>query len=450
VSPRLVVGGRSDVGMHRQNNEDSMYAGPHLIAVADGVGGAVGGEIASSLTITALAPLDTPAVTDPDTALRDAATQADEAIRDTAAHNAELTGMSTTLTAILATSDRLTLAHIGDSRAYRLRGGVLTQISDDHTLVRSLVDDGQITEEEALVHPRRSWILRALDGRGNPELDVVELDLAEGDRLLVCSDGVSDYVAAADIETALGAADPQAAADRLVDLALAAGGPDNITCVVADAMEDLPAGGVDAPAFLGGAIAEGVLDGLPTGPGHTTAPPTHHHRTPRHRSVEPADHNRSTGRSIGKRLAVVTGIVLILVAAAVAGVAVYVHHQWYVSTSGGDVAIYRGVSGSVAGHQLSRVHTVTNIPVTALPQDDQANVTSGIKKSSQSAAEDVVNNLRAEACADVTPSPPTPSPTPTSTTVPSPTASHATAHHHHPSATPTPSAPTPAWCEGTP
>lgn len=397
VSPRLRVGGRSDVGLHRQNNQDSMYAGPHLIAVADGVGGAAGGEVASAVTITALKSLDSDTITDPEAALRAAAEDADTSIRETVARDPGLVGMSTTLTVILATEDQVTLAHIGDSRAYLLRGGVLSQLTHDHTLVQSLIDDGQITEEEALTHPRRSWIMRALDGRGQPDLDLTPLDVQPGDRYLVCSDGLSSYVSEADIAAGLAGDDPQIAAHRLTDLALQAGGPDNITCVVADPVDGEL---VEQPPIIGGAVAD-----LP--------PPAVGPDTAAELPLQPAAEDAVVeSRSIGRRLAAVAAVVVILVAAAVAGVAVYIHRQFYVAPSAGVVAVYRGVPGSAAGHQFGHLDSLTNLPVTALPQDDQDRVTSKIKESNQSGANDVVANLRHEACTLATPTPtPTPKPT---------------------------------------
>jgi serine/threonine protein phosphatase PrpC len=426
VSPRLRVGGRSDVGLHRHNNQDSMYAGPHLIAVADGVGGAAGGEVASSVTITALASLDTDPVTEPQAALRAAADRADAAIRETVSRDPGLDGMSTTLTAILATDDALTLAHIGDSRAYRLRDGALTQLTHDHTLVQSLVDEGQITEEEARTHPRRSWILRALDGRGQPELDLIALDLQTSDRYLVCSDGLSSYVSEADIATGLAGGDPQSAADRLTELALQAGGPDNISCVVADPVD----GDLDhQPAILGGAVAEAPP---PAGGSESTPAPA---------AANDRTDGRVRHRSIGRRLAAVAALVVIIVAVAVAGVAIYINRQWYIAPADGQVAVYRGVQGNAAGIHLSHLHTRTNLPVSALPQDDRDRVTSGIQASGgQAGANDVVSNLRHEACALATPSPlPTAKPTPKPTTK---------AERNKAATAPTPP-PIPAWCGST-
>jgi PPM family protein phosphatase len=426
VSPRLRVGGRSDVGLHRRNNQDSMYAGTYLIAVADGVGGAAGGEVASWVTITALTPLDRETVADPQSALRAAAEQADTSIRETVARNPDLAGMSTTLTAILATDDELTLAHIGDSRAYLLRGGELTQLTHDHTLVQSLIDEGQITEDEALTHPRRSWILRALDGRGQPDLDIVPLDVEPGDRYLVCSDGLSSYVSEADIAAALAGDDPQLAAERLTALALKAGGPDNISCVVAD-----PVTGelVHQPPILGGAIAE------PPPPAVTAQASAQPPAPTTGEKVDAGEPVRQ--RSVGKRLAVLAAFVVVLVAAGVAGVAVYIHRQWYVAPAGGQVAVYRGVQGHAAGIHLSHLQVRTNLPVTALPQDDRDRVTNGIQASGgQSGASDVVTNLRHEACALVTPTA-LASPTPTTTGKPQRATKIATPP------------PLPVWCAST-
>jgi serine/threonine protein phosphatase PrpC len=421
MSITLRFGGISDVGKQRQENQDSMYAGPWLVAVADGVGGAAGGEVASRLTINAMMPLDTDQIADPESALKSAANDADVSIRQTVAEHSALAGMGTTLTAMLATDDQVALAHIGDSRAYRLRGNALEQLTHDHTLVQSLIDDGQITEEEAQTHPRRSWIMRALDGRGNPDVDVLLLDVEPGDRYLVCSDGLSSYVDEIEIGRALRGDDPQSAADRLLQLALAAGGPDNITCIVADPVDDDPQ---SEPAILGGAVAEDPPKDLEA-------------ETADQADDETSGRDAAPRRSIGRRLAIVAAIVVILIAGAVAGIAVYIHHQWYVAPSAGKVAVFQGVHGSAAGIHLSHVHALTNIPVTALPQDDRQRVLNRIEVSGgQSGAAAVVANLRHDACTLVTPSP-TPQPQSGGSATPSP----------KPSASPTAR---PTWCVTSP
>jgi protein phosphatase len=416
-----VFGTKTDVGLVRDGNEDSLYAGPRLLVVADGVGGSVAGEIASKIAVTALAPLDSDAsITDPLTALREAVLQADSQLRDAIDRDPRLAGMGTTLTAILGAGDAVGLAQLGDSRAYLSRGGEMSQISRDHTLVQSLVDEGQITPEEALVHPRRSWILRALDGRGEAEPDLIPLTPIAGDRYLLCSDGLSDYVDESVIAATLAdGSDPQQICDRLVELALQAGAPDNVTCIVAEPIQGDPP--TTQPVVAGAAAAP---DREPPAERHAAA----ERRTPR----EPR-----TGTGIGRRLAYVAGIVFVLVVAAVGGTAVYVRSQWYVAADQGNVAVYRGVQGSAVGVNLSRLEQLSNLPATALPQDDQDRLSNGIGASSRSGALSVVTSLRQEACALVTPSP---SPTPTKSAIP---------HHHRrtPPRQPTKKSVLPSYCQ---
>ena len=229
---------RSDVGLIREGNEDSGYAGPSLLAVADGMGGHAAGEVASSVALSILAGLedDVPA-TELLAALAAAVNQANDAISDLVEKHPQLDGMGTTLTALLWSGKRIGVVHIGDSRAYLLRDGVLTQITHDHTFVQQLQDEGRITAEEAAVHPQRSLLLRCLDGRNSPEPDLSVREAQLGDRILVCSDGLSGVVSDADIAAALSGPDLGGAADVLLQLALGAGGPDNITCIVADVVE---------------------------------------------------------------------------------------------------------------------------------------------------------------------------------------------------------------------
>ncbi|HEU5418115.1 MAG TPA: PP2C family serine/threonine-protein phosphatase [Streptosporangiaceae bacterium] len=228
---------KSDVGRSREENEDSAYAGPRLQAVADGLGGHAAGEVASATAIETLSPLDAEiAPGELLAALERAVRAADSRLHDMIGANQALAGMGTTLTALLWSGRQLALAHVGDSRAYLLRDGELTQISRDHTVVQALLDDGRITPEEALSHPQRSMVLRAL-GSPSAEPDLQLLEARAGDRYLLCSDGLYDVVPAAEISRVLAAAvTPEAGAAELVDLANAGGGPDNITCVIAEAV----------------------------------------------------------------------------------------------------------------------------------------------------------------------------------------------------------------------
>ncbi|SRR5690606_18203898 len=225
----------SDRGKARENNEDAVHAGPHLIAVADGVGGGPSGEVASEIVIRTLATLDTEPRPAPSAdALRAAVHAADRGIREAIEADPRLDGMGTTLTAMLADGDRLDLVHVGDSRAYAWRDGMLHQLTRDDTYVQGLVDKGVISKEEARAHPQRALVTQAVHGSGvNPTFAVVTP--RPGDRFLLCSDGLSDYVDDEAIARALRELpDLHACAHRLVELALAEGAPDNVSVILAD------------------------------------------------------------------------------------------------------------------------------------------------------------------------------------------------------------------------
>ena len=230
---------QSDRGLIRDGNQDSVYAGPRLLAVADGMGGMAAGDVASNIVIAAMAPLDEDvpgdALVD---ALRHAVGTANQTLRDTVDANPNLEGMGTTLTAVLFSGSKIGMVHIGDSRAYMVRQGEFAQITKDDTYVQMLVDQGLIRPEEAAGHPRRAVVTQALQGEPvSPSYVIVEPE--PGDRWLLCSDGLTTVVTADRIESEMLAhPDPQTCADRLLDLALQGGGPDNITVIVADLVAD--------------------------------------------------------------------------------------------------------------------------------------------------------------------------------------------------------------------
>jgi PPM family protein phosphatase len=239
TQPALAIryAARTDIGRHRDRNQDTAYAGGRLLAVADGMGAR--GDQASAAVIEALKPLETalPAG-DLLNAMEDAVRQAGPALRDLAAADPD-TG--TTLTAMLWSGSQLALVHVGDTRAYLLRDGELFQITHDHSVVQALLDQGKITPEEADSHPQRSLLLRAIGGREHPQPDVSLHDARAGDRYLLCSDGLTAVVSAGTIRDTLSApSDPEQAVGQLIELANEAGGPDNIACVVADVIEPEP------------------------------------------------------------------------------------------------------------------------------------------------------------------------------------------------------------------
>ncbi|BDH55101.1 PP2C family serine/threonine-protein phosphatase [Tsukamurella sp. PLM1] len=259
---------RSDRGLVRSNNEDSVYAGARLLALADGMGGHAAGEVASQLMINALAPLDDDEPGgDLLGTLEEAMVAGNETIAEQVAEDPELDGMGTTLTAILFAGSKLGLIHVGDSRGYLRRDGQLTRITKDDTFVQTLVDEGRITAEQAHTHPQRSLIMKALTGHEvEPTLTLREAK--SGDVYMLCSDGLSDVVSDETIgETlALATEDVDAAADRLIELALRSGGPDNVTVVVAR-VEDTSFG--QSRPIVGGAANEDDEDYVP--PANTAA-----------------------------------------------------------------------------------------------------------------------------------------------------------------------------------
>jgi PPM family protein phosphatase len=434
VTLYLQIGALSHVGVVREGNEDSLFAGHQLLAVADGVGGSAYGEVASATIVSVFAPLnDLPpeSIDDPLAVLRGAVTTANDRLREMTERDPKLAGMGTTLTALLWVQQQLGMVQVGDSRAYRLRGGAFEQISRDQTFVQMLVDEGRITSDQAINHPQRNVILNAMDGRDDvvPVLDL--LDPQAGDRYLLCSDGLSDYVAVADIAAAMAEADPQPTCERLVTLALDAGAPDNVSCIVAVLLDHEPPADDRLP-IVGGAAADAVTaanDDHPTtelGTGRGRTPPT---AAAPEASTSGSRHAQQRGA--GRRLGIVAAVVVVLVAAAVVGTLIYTRHQYYVAATGTSptqhVAIYQGVHGHALGFG-SHVKATTNIPVTALPQDEQQQMRgNGISASGAGGAQQVVDNLRHDSCALATAAPATP---PTTT------------------ASPTPSQPPapPAWC----
>ena len=225
----------TDQGHVRSNNQDAYYAGDHLLVVADGMGGMAAGDVASRIAVEAVAPLDARIDDEQQMdALHEALEAANGRIADLVAADETLSGMGTTLTAVIFSGDRAALAHVGDSRAYLLRDGRLNQLTKDDTYVQMLIDQGLIRPEEAGSHPRRAVVTQALQGEAvTPSYLIVEPE--PGDRWLLCSDGLTTVVPTETIEAELAAQpDPQACAQRLVDLALQGGGPDNVTVIVAD------------------------------------------------------------------------------------------------------------------------------------------------------------------------------------------------------------------------
>jgi PPM family protein phosphatase len=403
---------RSDVGLLREGNEDSAYAGPRLLAVADGMGGHAAGEVASAVAISALADLDedVPAQ-DLQVALAEAVTRANRTLHDMVVADPSIGGMGTTLTAMLWSGGKVALCHIGDSRAYVLSDGQFHQITHDHTLVQSLVDDGRISPDEAATHPQRSLLLRALDGTSEAEPDLSVYEAKAGDRYLLCSDGLSSVVSEETLHRILATvSDPEDAVLQLVELAIKGGGPDNITCIVADVVDTASAlrppstGSVLAGAASNGGRPMLLRTNSPAARAHALSQTTpqqaivvdHDDPAPRRRGPddEPDDEPHSR-----RRWPLVTSILVLLVIVIVGGSYFgwrYTQTQYYVGTDGSNVAIYQGVNQTVLGIRLSHVYERTDIPLAGAPTTDQAAIRATIQASSLSAAQATLRNIRTE------------------------------------------------------
>ncbi|MFI5840993.1 PP2C family protein-serine/threonine phosphatase [Catenuloplanes sp. NPDC051500] len=455
---------RSDRGLIRDGNQDSVYAGPRLLAVADGMGGMAAGDVASNIVIGAMAPLDEDvpgsALVD---ALRNAVETANQQLRDTVDANPQMEGMGTTLTAALFSGSKFGMVHIGDSRAYLLRDGEFSQITKDDTYVQMLVDEGRISPEEAGSHPQRSLLTRALDGRDiDPEYSVRQV--LPGDRYLICSDGLSAVVSADTIaDTLREYVDPQQCVERLVQLALRGGGPDNITVVIADATDgDI----VELAPMVGGAAAGDRGLGTVTDTS-TPAARASALNPPRAAQPEPDTQPESDRASEGPRRHPVRTAVLSVALLAVLGGGVwggwqYTQSQYYVgATDDGKIAVFQGVPGEIAGFALSNVkETSAAASLEDLTVTAQERVKKGIVANDRTDAERRLDELTADtpsnpnlkpACQVVPPVEPTPTPTPTAApTSPSATPTASISPVAGVTGSPTPGASTPTAPETTP
>lgn len=421
---------RSDVGLLREGNEDSAYAGPRLLAIADGMGGYEAGEVASAAVIKSVAPLDRKPMPESELidAFAEAVTAAKQSLRGIVEADPTVGSMGTTLTAMLWSGPMAAICHIGDSRAYLLRDGDLYQITRDHTFVQALIDQGRIRPDEAATHPQRSLLLRALDGRTDADPDLSLLTAELGDRYLLCSDGLPVAVSDDDILTTLAEiSDPAQAVLELIEQAIRGGGPDNITCIVADVIDTdrsqfaptttpvvagaaASAGNAQTKSFskipgdsdsgftrLGATpavpAASGSLAGssAPTARGSTalgadraaasagtmaaTGARTPARTRPGSRAAAQSRRARATGNTgAGRRRSrrgwpVMTTLIVLFVLLIGGGLVVgyqVVRSQYYVGDNNGKVAIFRGMNDKVLGFPLFTVYQSTNIPVAGI------------------------------------------------------------------------------------
>lgn len=395
----------SHTGRVRSNNQDSGYAGSNLFIVADGMGGHAGGDVASALAIDRLQQLDHvyTSTSDAENTLRDAITSTAGDLIDMTKRRPELTGMGTTVDAILMVDSYAVIAHIGDSRIYLFRDDKLTQITTDHTFVQRLVDSGRITPEEARYHPRRSVLMRVLgDQDPNPEVDSFVMPTQPGDRWLLCSDGLSGVVDDVHMEKVLlqGNA-PGRTADVLLKQALDGGAPDNVTMVIVDVGGQHPA--VSAAATIVGSAANPIGIEIPAArptrsswrhPARQAAnEPTHFEPAPEFLE-ELIEEDRRRARR--RRISWFAGLVLVL--ALIAG-ALFAGYQWtqsryYVGPDDDSVVIYQGIQQGIGPISLSHPHEDTGILLADLPAYKRYSVEQTISARSLADAEAIVDTLR--------------------------------------------------------
>lgn len=398
----------SHVGKIRANNQDSGYAGAQLFVVADGMGGHAGGDVASALAIKRIIETDQsyPSAQDAEFALQSALMAANSLLAETVFDHQELTGMGTTVSALLRVGSELALAHIGDSRIYLLRDGELSQITADHTFVQRLVDSGRITAEEAAVHPRRSVLMRVLgDVDAAPEIDTTVMATLAGDRWMLCSDGLSSYVSDDKILSAMqSVADPDNTAKRLISLSLDNGAPDNVTVVIVD-VDESPDSSAETPTLVGSAavpLSFEVETGrralrLPTMLLHPlrASPPEDSHFEPESEEYLDELIREDRRRARHRRIVWLVSIgfaALALVAALITG------YQWtqmhyFVGANGDTVAIYQGVQADLGPLSLSSVYQQTSVTLDSLSEYTRESVEQTINADDLADAEDIIDRL---------------------------------------------------------
>jgi serine/threonine protein phosphatase PrpC len=393
---KISSGARTDIGRGRSGNEDSYVEDPDqgLYAVADGMGGHRAGEVASAVAVESLK-----AAYGAGASIEEAVGEANAAVFSKASGDPALRGMGTTLTAVALVDGRAILGHVGDSRAYLMRDGDVTRVTEDHSLVEQLVREGRLSPEEAAHHPQRAIITRALGMDPEVEVDRYEVDLRPGDRLLICSDGLTNMVSEPGIAGVLrNQSDAQRAADTLVDMANKAGGDDNITVVVIDVLGD-PAGAAPAAEAQEEPTGEWEFDAASPA---KTGPPA---AAPRRRR-RPGTH----------RLLAWALPVLLLMGAGVAAVGWYARNTYYVGFSGDRVTVFRGVPGGLLGWDPT-VERKSRLVAGELTPAERADLEDGHRFASEKKANRFVARLEEAHPPPPPPPPPTP-PGETPTTTP--------------------------------
>ena len=436
---QLNFAARSDVGRVRSKNDDSAYVGRYLAVVADGMGGHVGGDVASASVVLDLAPLDRNDHTDPGTMLADEIQSANLILNDLVHDNPKLAGMGTTCTAVLVDNNVLHMAHIGDSRAYRIKNDVFEQLSVDHTFVQRLIDEGRLNPEDAESHPHKNVLMRVLgDVDASPELDVTSFETQPGERWMLCSDGLNAVVDDGTIQRLMSADKPLEEICRdLVDETLARGAPDNVTIVVFETVEaevtvdddpktdELTESALQVSNATNGEPVSAALlradlgsrphllvgaaelatdtDQIPIvtrSSSQKRAAALLHgasEATPAPQAQGAAELEDDAVPSERKSWPLLTmvGVFLILFATSLAVGFLWIRGQYYVGTADDHVAIFQGVPQSFGPLELSSVEESTEIPLSRLPGYSRQRIEAGLPAQDLNHAHEILVDLEA-------------------------------------------------------
>ncbi len=415
----LSAAAATDVGRVREANEDSFLQGDSVFAVADGMGGHLAGEVASATALRPVAELDGRVFPDAEsaaTALRDAVIAANTAVAEKAAGEPTYRGMGTTLTAAMIEGRRMHFAHVGDSRAYLLRSGEFSQLTDDHTLVQHLIDEGQITREEAARHPQRSIITRAIGVSSDVEVDSMSLDLDEGDQVLLCSDGLSGVVDDDAIATELSREAPLGeTVQHLVALANENGGPDNITVLLlrygTPPTRDASAGEQAVPA----AAVEGSRQVIRTRDGAGGSDwASRIGRLGGSQGDDESSRRAASART--QRIGAIAASVVVILLLAFFGGRWLLSRSYFVGLRQDRVTIFQGIPAEVGPFELYWPYEETTLTSQDVPEFYRNNLQEGITAADLGDARRIVAHAPRTA-----PASPSPAPTPTRTPAPSPT-----------------------------
>jgi len=393
----------SDVGKVRSSNQDSGYAGTHLLAVADGMGGHAGGDVASHLAIRQLLELDRPFDSPEEArgALLKTLLATNDLLGDIVYDHPELAGLGTTVSAIIRVGDKVAIAHIGDSRIYLLRGGELSQVTIDHTFVQRLIDSGRITEAEAKVHPRRSVLMRVLgDVDANPEIDTMIVTTEPGDRWMLCSDGLTGVLARDDIHDLMTAdAGAEDIARSLMNGSLDGGAPDNVTVVVANVTQGQP----EQVSVLVGSAAEAISISEPSPRADVArasrqasrSMPVSTSDVPIHKRAPLTESELARARRIRRRVTLVGTIVVAVIVLIVIGIFGYQYTQsrYFVGADSNSVVIFQGIPQDAGPFKLSHKYLDTGVSLDSLNAYQREQVAATISTDSLKAAQRVVARL---------------------------------------------------------